>query len=76
MSTAIIRPERSDNSYAWIGTMLSKVACRPVIDNDHSISSQWHPVPTFMAKVWLVRVGHPPASGGKKQPAPDRPRAR
>src|SRR5947209_6773073 len=51
MSTALIRPERSDGSYAWSGTMLSKAACRPIIDNDPSISSQCHPVPTFMVCV-------------------------
>lgn len=43
--------------------MLSKAACRPVIDNDPSISSQCYPVPTIIAGAWPVRVGHPPAAG-------------
>lgn len=60
MSTAIIKAERSDGRYVWSGTMLSKTACRPIIDNDPSITSQCHPVPTFMVNS-VAGAGRPPS---------------
>jgi hypothetical protein len=59
--SSVLRSARSvrveiNSSYASKGPTLSIVVCRPVIDNDPS-SSQCHPAPMFMARVWLERVG-------------------
>jgi hypothetical protein len=55
MSTAIIRPESSDGSYALSGTMLSKAACCPIIDNDPSIGPFYLFAMAFNADVHGVR---------------------